>query len=126
MKVDTAADPIGVRSSAARVGSGKWWAIDGVVLARTGVSRAGVDDGLSQARYLVQQPMVGRLGDGVGRHQAQAGVRAHLDVCQQLVSHPSDADGVHTFDAVARAQHALHAVDEARVDAVHEPPVDLA
>ncbi len=85
-------------------------------------SRIGVDQRLRQAGYLMEQPVVGALGDGVGRSQGEPGVGDNGGFGPELMAHPPDSDPLDPVDTLHPAQHPLDLVNQPGVHAVHQPP----
>jgi hypothetical protein len=89
-------------------------------------ARVGVNRGVCEPGYLVQEGVAGLFGDGVTGGHAEVVVHDDVGFPVETVTDPSQSDCAHRFNARDVAQHVLGAVDQLGVDGIHEAVKHLA
>jgi len=90
------------------------------------IGRVGVHDRLGEPRKLVQELVVGPLGDLVGFSYTELAIDHQPYLGVKLVSDPSDAHVTDADDAIDMSQDVFGFTQESRVHGVHQPLADTA
>src|SRR5680860_795831 len=87
--------------------------------------RIGVKVRVGEAVDVMEQTVTDLLQDPVGSLHRQLSRHRDIGVSVELVTAPADPDVAHRFNAGRGGEDGLDGVGKGRVDAVHEPPVNL-
>src|SRR6516225_4751795 len=88
----------------------------GVVIPAVVPAWVDMDGCFRETRYVVQEVMVGVLGDVVGVSEAQIAVGHNGGLGAELVAEPADADRLHGLDAGHVCEHVLDSINDVGID----------
>jgi hypothetical protein len=87
--------------------------------------RADVNRRVHEPCEVVEQPMTNPFGQRVCGNQVERGLRAHIDLREQLVADPAQSKPIDTHHSGHQGGRLLGVQRRLLVDFVHDPPKDL-